>query len=62
MHVARSQNRAVFAGKHEPHGTGILRVDKHPHTQREPHAVATTTHDFLTDRGPEQEDREDVEF
>lgn len=62
VHVSRSENRAVFTGKHKPHGTGILRVDKHPHTQRQPHAVATTTHDFLTDGVPEQEDREDVMF
>lgn len=58
--MSRSENRAVFTGKHNPHGTGILRVDKDPRTQREPHAVATTTHDFLTDGIPAQEDREDV--
>lgn len=54
-----SENGAVFTGEHEPHGTGILRVGQHPNTHRQPHAVATTTHDFLTDRIPEQEDRED---
>lgn len=59
-HVSRSQNRAVFTGKHKPHGTGILRVDKHPDAQCEPHAVATATHNFLTDGVPEQEDRKDV--
>lgn len=59
---SRSQNRAVFTGKHQPHGTGVLRVDEHPHTQRQPHAVAATTHDFLTDGVPEEEDREDVTF
>lgn len=54
-----SEDRAVFTGKHEPHGTGILRVDKHPNTDCQPHAVATTTHDFLTNGIPEQKDRED---
>lgn len=54
-----SENGAVFTGEHEPHGTGILRVRQHPNTHCQPHAVATTTHDFLTDRIPEQEDRED---
>lgn len=54
--VSRSENRAVFTGEHEPHSTGILGVDEHPNTHRQPYAVATTTHDFLADRIPAQED------
>lgn len=50
-----SENRAVFTCKHEPHCTGVLRIDKHPNADCKPYIVATTTDYLLTDWRPAEE-------
>ncbi|TNN23620.1 hypothetical protein EYF80_066258 [Liparis tanakae] len=51
----QAQHGAIFTRKHEPHGAGVLRVNKHADADRQPHMVATATHDLLTEHRPAQE-------
>lgn len=53
--VLRSEDRAVFTRKHEPHSTRVLRIDIHSNADCKPHVVAAATHYFLAKRRPAQE-------